>query len=121
MNSRETRRYDAFQRVSTFGQDNGADFAAGSNAQANLTIIGQVINGLDNAKAGQKPGVENTTTTGESIARERKTLTMLDAIRAKKYASNPDKMAEWSTAGHIDRDAQRTNPKPPPKTPPKSP
>jgi hypothetical protein len=69
MDNRETRRYDAFQRVKTFGTDNAADFAAGSTAQANFTIIGQVITGLDNAKAGQKPG--------RNTSKE----TLLDAIR----------------------------------------
>src|SRR5260221_8566217 len=69
MDNRETRRYDAFVRVKTFGQNNAADFAAGSTAQANFTIIGQVITGLDDAKAGQKPG--------RNTSKE----TLLDAIR----------------------------------------
>ncbi|HEY5298373.1 MAG TPA: hypothetical protein VIK59_10650 [Verrucomicrobiae bacterium] len=56
MDSRETRRYDAFQRAKTFGQDNAADFAAGSTAQTNFTIISQTLTSLDSAKAGQKPG-----------------------------------------------------------------
>ena len=32
MNDRETRRYDMFGRVQTFGKDNATDFAAGSKA-----------------------------------------------------------------------------------------
>jgi hypothetical protein len=56
MDNRETRRYDAFQRVKTFGIDNAADFAPGSTALANFAIITTVTSGLDIAKAGQKPG-----------------------------------------------------------------
>ncbi|HEY5233295.1 MAG TPA: hypothetical protein VIK35_07180 [Verrucomicrobiae bacterium] len=224
MDNRETRRDDAFQRVQTFGQDNTADFAAGSTALANFTIIGQVITGLDNAKAGQKPGrntskevlldeirldiqnitrtaaaiaqtqpgfadsfrppangnegvllttadkflqqfaaqpalvaqfvahemsadfvthlqndratvttaqtqqesnretgVGNTATIGQLIAQGMQALTTLDVIMHNKYAGNPDKMAAWLTASHIERDAKRSNPQPAPQTPPKSP
>ena len=32
MNDGETRRYDTFGRVQTFGKDNSTDFAAGSKA-----------------------------------------------------------------------------------------
>jgi hypothetical protein len=53
MNDRDKRRYDSFKRVQKFGDDNAADFAAGSVAQTNLTIVDQVIAGLDKAKAGQ--------------------------------------------------------------------
>ena len=56
MDHRETHRYDTFQRVKTFGVDNAADFAPGSTATANFANINTVITGLDNAKAGQKPG-----------------------------------------------------------------
>ena len=35
MNDRETRRYDMFGRVQTFGQDNSTDFAAGSTTPPN--------------------------------------------------------------------------------------
>ena len=33
MNDRETRRYDMFGRVKTFGTDNTADFAAGGEGK----------------------------------------------------------------------------------------
>jgi hypothetical protein len=91
MDSRETRRYDAFQRVATFGTDNAADFAAG--------------------------------TIGSLIAQGMKALTTLDAIMHNKYGSNPDKLAAWFTASHIERDAKRgkSQPQPVPQTPPKNP
>ena len=222
MDNRETRRYDAFVRVETFGQDNVADFAAGSTAQANFTIVSQTIAGLDAAKAGQKPGrntsketlldairldiqnitrtaaaiaqdqpgfadnfrppannnegtllttadrflrqfatqpaliakfvthemspnfvtalqndraavstaqsqqeknretgVGNTATIGQLIQQGMKALTTLDAIMHNKYASQPDKLAEWFTASHIERDPQRgkSQPQPTPQTP----
>jgi hypothetical protein len=228
-------RYDAFQRVKIFGDENGADFAAGSTALANFAIIGQVISGLDNAKAGQKPGrntsketlvdairldiqnitrtaaaiaqtepgfadsfrppangnegtllttadkflqqlavlpadspatqtakaalvakfvahemdsnfvtnlqtdrkavtdsqakqessretgVGNTATIGSLIAQGMKALTTLDAIMHNKYGSNPDKLAAWFTASHIEREAKRGKSQAAPQTPPKSP
>ena len=56
MNDRETRRYQMFGRVQTFGKDNAADFAAGGEATKRFTKVGQVIKDLDAAKAGQQPG-----------------------------------------------------------------
>jgi hypothetical protein len=215
MDKRETRRYDAFQRAKTFGQDNAADFAPGSKAAANFTTLNTVISGLDTAKAGQKPGkntskevlldavrldiqnitrtasaiaqdqpgfadafrppangnegvllttadkflqqfaaqpalvpqfvahemaanfvttlqtdraaitaaqasqetvreggVGSTATIGQLIAQGMKALTTLDAIMHNKYASQPDKMAAWLTAAHIERAAQHDAPAP---------
>ena len=56
MNDRETRRYQMFGRVQTFGKDNTADFAPGGEALKRFTSIGQVIKDLDAAKANQQPG-----------------------------------------------------------------
>lgn len=56
MNDRETRRYDMFGRVQTFGTDNAADFAAGSEAQKRFANIAQIIKDLDAARAGQQGG-----------------------------------------------------------------
>jgi hypothetical protein len=233
MDGRETRRYDAFVRVKTFGENNAADFADGSTAQANFTIIGQVIDGLDEAKAGQKPGkntsketlldairldiqnitrtaaaiaqtepgfadsfrppansnegallttadkflqqfgvqsgavskvvpspsplvakfvahemdpnfvtnlqndrdavmtaqsqqesaretgVGNTANVGPLIKQGMQALNTLDAIMHNKYGSNPDKLAAWMSASHIERDAKRAKPQPTPQAPAK--
>ncbi len=54
MNDRETRRYEMFGRVKTFGQTNAADFAAGSEATKRFTNVGKIITDLDKAKAGQQ-------------------------------------------------------------------
>lgn len=56
MNDRETRRYDMFGRVQTFGTDNAADFAAGSEAQKRFANIAQIIKDLDVEKAKQLGG-----------------------------------------------------------------
>ena len=64
MNDRDKRRYDMFNRVQTFGDDNGADFAAGSVAKTNFATLDQVITGLDQAKAGQ---VGNANTSKETL------------------------------------------------------
>ena len=56
MNDRETRRYDMFGRVQTFGTGNQADFAAGGEAQKRFANIGKVIKDLDAAKAAQQGG-----------------------------------------------------------------
>jgi hypothetical protein len=220
MDNRETRRYDAFQRIKTFGTDNAADFAPTSTATANFAAITTVVAGLDSAKAGQKPGkntskevlvddmrldiqnitrtasaialeqpgfadsfrppvndnegalltttdkflqqfaaqpalvakfvahemnagfvthlqadraaittaqkqqettreggVGSTATVGSLIAQGMKALTTLDAIMHNKYGSNPDKMAAWLTAAHIERDAKRAKQTPAPATP----
>ena len=69
MNNRETRRYDVFVRVQTFGTDNAADFAAGSTAATNFATVTTVVTGLNTAKAGQKPG------------RDTSKEVLLDAIR----------------------------------------
>jgi hypothetical protein len=85
MDKHETHRYDAFQRVKTFGQENAADYAPGSLALSYFAIITSVISGLDAAKAGQKPGkntskevlldtlrldIQNTTRTASAIAQD---------------------------------------------------
>ena len=69
MNDRETARYDMFGRVTTFGKDNAANFAAGSKATAHFACMAQVIKDLDTAKAGQQGGG----VTGKEV--------LLDALR----------------------------------------
>jgi hypothetical protein len=56
MNDRETRRYDMFGRVTTFGQSNAADFTAGSEATKRFGNLATIITGLDQAKAAQQGG-----------------------------------------------------------------
>ena len=56
MNDRETRRYDTFGRVQTFGTDNTADFAAGGEGQKRFGNVAQIIKDLDTEKAKQQGG-----------------------------------------------------------------
>ncbi|MEF8728517.1 MAG: hypothetical protein V5B34_09935 [Accumulibacter sp.] len=56
MNDRETRRYDMFGRVQTFGNGNAADFAAGSKAAGHFARLAQIIRDLDGEKAQQGGG-----------------------------------------------------------------
>ena len=69
MNDRETRRYDMFGRVQTFGKDNTTDFAAGSKAAGHFAAVTQVIKDLDTEKAKQGGG----TATAKEV--------LLDALR----------------------------------------
>jgi hypothetical protein len=69
MNDRETRRYQMFGRVQTFGKNNTTDFAAGGEAAKRFTNLGKIIKDLDAAKATQQPG----TATAKDV--------LLDALR----------------------------------------
>jgi len=68
MEYRDIRRYDAFKRVETFGEDHAADFAPDSVAAKKFAALSQIITQLDTAAAGQKPGRPSK-------------ATLLDAIR----------------------------------------
>ncbi len=56
MNDRETRRYDMFGRVETFGTDNTGDFAAGGEAQKRFANVAQIHKDLAIEKAKQLGG-----------------------------------------------------------------
>lgn len=56
MNDRALRRYDMFGREIVFGNENAADFAAGSDAKTHFTKLAVVVDKLGKAKAGQQPG-----------------------------------------------------------------
>jgi hypothetical protein len=49
-----------------------------------------------------------------------KTVNTLDAIMHNKYGTQPEKLAVWMSASHVERDPKRSNPQPTPTpTPPK--
>ena len=56
MNERETRRYEMFGRVQTFGQDNQDDSAPDSVAATSFANLAQIIQDLDAAKVAQQGG-----------------------------------------------------------------
>ena len=69
----------------------------------------------------RESGVGSTAAVSPLIQTGMKAVTTLDAVMHNKYSSQPDKMAAWLTASHIERDAQRgpTPPVTPPPVPPK--
>jgi len=73
MNDRETRRYDMFGRVQTFGKDNASDFAAGSKATGHFAAVTQVIKDLDTEKAKQ----------GGGTATAKEVLRLIELIRSR--------------------------------------
>ena len=103
MNDRETRRYDTFGRVKTFGQTNAADFAAGSEATKRFGNVSKIIADLDKAKANQQRDgttskavlmdalrldVQNTTRTARAIDQDEPGLA--DKFPSPKSASDAD-------------------------------
>ncbi len=56
MNDRETRRYNCFGRIDSFGQDNSADSAPNGEGAKHLATLADIIGQLDQAKAGQQGG-----------------------------------------------------------------
>ncbi len=54
MNDRDTRRYEMFNRVHTFGQEHAADFAPNGKAAAQFTSLAAAIQALDEARAAQR-------------------------------------------------------------------
>ncbi len=55
MNDRDQRRYNRLTSVQTFGEENAADFAAGSKSKTHFAKLDALIVKLDDAKAGQSP------------------------------------------------------------------
>jgi hypothetical protein len=70
MNDRDVRRYDAAKRVQTFGVENGADFAAGSEAKTRFANVDTALQKVDDAKAGQAAGSGNASK-----------VTLIDSVR----------------------------------------
>jgi hypothetical protein len=77
---------------------------------------------IDTAKSGvetsRESSVGNTATIGPLIQTGMKEVTYLDAIMHNKYGAQPDKMAAWQTASHLERDPQRAKTTPATPTPP---
>ncbi len=59
MNDQNTRRYDRAKRAQTFGKENTADFASGSQAATQFAALDAGIQKVDDAKAGQAAGTGN--------------------------------------------------------------
>jgi hypothetical protein len=58
---------------------------------------------------------------GPALKRGTDAVKVLDAIMHNRYGSQPDKLAAWLTASHVERDPQREKKKTPTPTPPTPP
>ena len=111
MNDRETRRYDMFGRVHTFGQDHTADFAPGSKAAGHFATLAQTITDLDTAKAGQDGGTATAKAVLfdalrldlQNIARTARAIAETQPGFADKYRlpDNPSQTALLTTADAV--------------------
>ncbi|MEY2466356.1 MAG: hypothetical protein QOD03_877 [Verrucomicrobiota bacterium] len=92
-----------------------ANFVASFQADRDAVDTAQ-----DEMESGNEKSVGNTAAIGALIADGMKEVTYIDAIAHNKYGSQPDKMAAWQTASHVERDPQRAKnnaPTPPPPNP----
>ena len=128
MNDRETRRYDMFGRVQTFGTDNTTDFAAGGEGKKRFANLAQstkakVAKALPRRRRGIERSAGGRAAIGRLIKAGMKEVNYLDAIIHNKYTRNPDKLRACESASHIERAPQREKkPTPGPEqtpTPPK--
>lgn len=94
-----------------------------ANFVANLQTDRDAITDAQAAmESGSEDRVGNTAAISPLIQQGMKALNTLDAIMHNKYSTQPEKMAAWTTASHIERDPKRTNAAPTPAptpTPPK--
>lgn len=108
MNDRDQRRYDRATRVQTFGNDNAADFAAGSKATTLFASLDDLIGKLDDAKAGQSPARVSKETLLDSLLMDLKNIarTARDIEKTENgFAASyrlPDNRAESALTTHAD-------------------
>ncbi len=103
MNDRYIRRHDMFGRVLTFGNQNAADFASGSDAKQHLARLSGIVDKIMKAKAGQQKesntpravlldalrlDVKNTTRLAKAIDQDEPGFA--DKFRAPKSSSDQD-------------------------------
>jgi hypothetical protein len=79
-----------------------ANFVASFQADRDAVDTAQ-----DEMESGNEKSVGNTAAIGALIADGMKEVTYIDAIAHNKYGAQPDKMAAWQTASHVERDPQR--------------
>ena len=112
MNDRETRCYDMFGRVQTFGTDNTTAFASGGEGKKRFANLAQkteakVAKALPRRRRGTGRSAGGRAAIGRLIKAGMKEVNYLDAIIHNKYARNPDKLRVWENASHIERAPQR--------------
>jgi hypothetical protein len=86
-----------------------------ANFVTNLQADRQAITEEEkNMESGSEDRVGNTAIISPLIRQGMKAINTLDAIMHNKYSAQPDKMAAWTSASHIERDPQRNNSQPTP-------
>lgn len=68
----------------------------------------------ENIEDGSEDRIGSTAIISPLIQQGMKAVNTLDAIMHNKYGAQPDKLAAWASASHIERDPQRNNPQPTP-------
>lgn len=69
----------------------------------------QAIHGINHGKNSDNlEGVENTSAIDTLLATAQAILTRLDALIQNKYSRNPDKLAAWKSASHVQHAARKT-------------
>ena len=92
-----------------------------TNLQADRKAITDLQKGME---TDSEDSVESTAAISPLVKKGMAALNTLDAIMNNKYGSNPEKLAAWTSASHIERDPKKAvkkvgvTPAPPP-TPPK--
>ncbi|MCE9608597.1 MAG: hypothetical protein K8R23_00040 [Chthoniobacter sp.] len=115
MNDCETRRYDMFGRVQTFGKDNATDFAAMFIAyELPSTFVQDLKDDLSAIReadaatnSDDQEGVSSTAGVGRLIKAGMAEVTQVDCIMRNNCARNPDKLTAWDSASHIERAPKR--------------
>ncbi len=94
-------KFTAHEMNANFVTNLQTDRAAITNAEADM-------------ESDSEDRVGNTAVISPLIRQGMKAINTLDAIMHNKYSAQPDKMAAWTSASHIERDPQRNNPQPTP-------
>ena len=99
-------KFVAHEMKSDFAATLQADRAAIADEQGNM-------------EADHEDGMGNTAVINPLIRKGKNAVATLDAIMHNKYSGQPDKLAAWTGASHVERDPHRKKktPTPIPKTP----
>ena len=68
--------------------------------------------------ADNQEGIENTSAIDTLLAKAQTLVTRLDAAILNKYARDPDKLAAWNSATHVERTSKKEKPAEPTPPPP---
>ena len=71
----------------------------------------QAIRDINSGKISDNlTGVENTAAIDTLLGQAQGVITRLDALMQNKYSRNPDKLAAWKSASHVERAAKKAAP-----------